>query len=102
VGKGKVTVPASCWKVVVAVPDSGGDDVSKITADARVIAIDMANDNSAVGDPWAGYRVTPADIEAKTGYQFFDSLPTEVADSLRRKLDTTYVPPPKPLTHNRE
>jgi endonuclease G len=96
IANGKVAVPAECWKVVVAVPESGGaDDLAKITPATRVIAVVMPNDNEAVGEDWAGFRTTPADIERRTGYRFFDRLPPDTADALRQKLDTAPVAPPE-------
>jgi endonuclease G len=97
IANGKVTVPAECWKIVVEVPASGGDDdLRKINTATRVIAVLMPNNNDSVGYGWANYRTTPAAIEQKTGLRFFDRLPPDVAEALRRKLDTTYVRPPQP------
>jgi endonuclease G len=100
-GSRMVVVPAECWKVIVAVPDEGADDPSRITADARVIAVVMPNDNDAVGDEWAKYRVTPAEIEQRTGLKFFDRLASDVAEALRRKLDDVTIPPPRPAARGR-
>jgi endonuclease G len=95
IGGGKVTVPSDCWKIVVVVPDADGDgdDLAKITPATRVIAVLMPNDNDAlIGQPWSKYRTTPADIEQRTGYHFFDRLPPDVAASLRQKLDVQRPP----------
>ncbi|HEX8912160.1 MAG TPA: DNA/RNA non-specific endonuclease [Humisphaera sp.] len=98
----KVVVPAECWKVIVAIPDfAGPDDPNRVGPDARVIAVVMPNDNDAVGDAWAGFRVTPAQIEQKTGYRFFTNLRPEVAEALRNKLDTEPIAPPKPNNYGR-
>jgi len=101
---GKVTVPARCWKIVVVLPAPPGgspsaDDLAQITPNTRVIAIDMPNDNDAVGEAWTPFRTTPAQIEAETGYHFFDRLPPDVAESLRQKRDGATVPPPVPTNH---
>jgi endonuclease G len=93
----KVVVPAECWKVVVAVPDSGGDDLSQITPSSRVIAVLMPNDQDAVGEPWTPFRTTAGAIEQRTGLHFFDRLPPDVADALRRKTDDVSIPPPRPM-----
>jgi endonuclease G len=94
-GAAVVVVPAECWKVIVVVADDGADDPSRITADARVIAVVMPNDNDAVGDEWAKYRVTAAAIEQRTGLKFFDRLAPDVADTMRRKLDDVAIAPPR-------
>jgi endonuclease G, mitochondrial len=100
IGSGKVVVPSDCWKLVVIVPDSGGDDdLAKITAATRVLTVIMPNDNDAVGQAWAQYRTTPADVEQRTGYHFFDRLPPDVAAALRQKVDTERVPAPRNLRY---
>ncbi|MDB5296640.1 MAG: endonuclease [Phycisphaerales bacterium] len=103
IGKGKVVVPALCWKVIVAVPETGGtDDPAAVGPDARVIAVVMPNDNSAVGDEWARFRVAPAEIERRTGYRLFDRLAPATADALRARVDDVPVPPPEPKQRWRE
>jgi endonuclease G len=101
---GKVTVPAECWKIIVIVPDTGSadDDLSRIGPSTRVIAVDMPNDNEAVGEAWAPFRTTVGQIEGKTGYHFFDRLPAEVAQALRQKADTATIAPPKPMNYDRD
>ena len=96
---GKVTVPGRVLEGRRGRPRVGGgdgDDLAKINAATRVIAVIMPNDNDSVGYGWAKYRTTPAAIEQRTGYRFFDRLPAAVAEALRQKLDTTYVRPPQP------
>ena len=103
IGSGKVVVPAECWKVVVAIPEDGGpDDPAKVTADARVIAVVMPNDQNAVGEEWGSFRVRPADVERRTGYRFFDRLRADVAEALRNRVDTVVIPPPEPRRPARE
>jgi endonuclease G len=93
----KVTVPAECWKIVVVLPEAnaGGDDLAKISAATRVIAVIMPNDNDAVGEAWAGFRTSAAEIEGRTGYHFFDRLSADVAQALRQKIDSTPIAPPQ-------
>ncbi len=89
---GKVTVPAECWKIIVIVPEAQSeDDLAKITINTRVIAVRMPNDNDAVSSDWAKYRTTPANIEQRTGFKFFDRTAPEIADKLRQKLDTARI-----------
>jgi endonuclease G len=100
----KVTVPAECWKIIVVVPERGGgsDDLAKISASTRVIAVLMPNDNDAVGEAWAPFRTRVSDIEARTSYTFFDQLPAEVAQALRQKLDTVPIAAPAPSHYDRD
>lgn len=98
-----VAVPAECWKVIVAIPDYvGPDDPARITASARVIAVLMPNRQSGVGENWSAFRVTPAEIERRTGYRFFTNLRPEVAEALRNKLDNEPImQPPNPYRQPR-
>src|SRR5262249_21236478 len=51
---GKVTVPAKCWKVVLAIDDGtgGAEDIGRVGPNTRTIAVVMPNDQS-VGHDWA-------------------------------------------------
>jgi endonuclease G len=94
--KDRITVPAKCWKVVVVLDPVDGvtDDVARVTASTRVIAVVMANDQS-VGHGWGKYRVSVKEVETLTGYTFFDRVPKEVADPLKEKVDDQHIPPPR-------
>lgn len=95
IGRGKVTVPAKCWKVLVAIDGGTGtaEDVNKIGPDTRTIAVVMPNDES-VGHGWAKYRTSVKDVETLTGYKFFDRVPPSVIDPLKEKVDDVNIPPP--------
>jgi endonuclease G len=97
-----VTVPAECWKIVVVLPEtnaSGDEDLAKISAATRVIAVIMPNDNDAVGEAWAKFRTSPAEIEGRTGYHFFDRVAPDIAQTLRQRIDNAPIAPPQPLAH---
>ncbi len=51
-----------------------------------VIAVVMPN-TQGVGKGWGQYRVSVKDVEALTGYAFFDRLPPKVAGALREAVD---------------
>jgi len=100
IGNGMVNVPAECWKVIVVVPEDGGDDdLAKINTGTRVIAVDMPNNQDVVSDVWDIYRTSVAAIEQKTGFQFFDRLRPDLAATLKQKVDDIPIPPPRPLGH---
>ena len=102
IANGRVVVPSDCWKVALILDDDGTDpDPASITPDARVLAVDMPNDQTSVGEEWAQYRTTPADIERRTGLRFFDRLRPDVADALRNRVDRMPLPPPVPAHHGR-
>jgi endonuclease G, mitochondrial len=99
VAEERVTVPAKCWKIAVVVEGAAGNDLEKINADTRVIAVVMPNDNG-VGFTWAQYRTSVKQIEKLTGYTFFDALPADVAKALKEGTDDDPIPPPVPVQHD--
>lgn len=90
---GRVTVPSACWKVVVVVDSSGNatDELANIGPGTRVIAIVMPNDNGPMSHDWGKYRVSVREVEKRTGFQFFNRLPADVAAALKEKVDTVPV-----------
>jgi endonuclease G len=99
-GRGNVVVPAECFKVVVVVPEGmGGNDLAKINAGTRVIAVDMPNDQDVVGEEWDKYRTSAGQIEQKTGLHFFSRVSPDIARALRQEVDEMPIPPPRVLGH---
>jgi endonuclease G len=78
VGKAKVSVPASVWKVVLVLPSA--DAVPD--RDTKALAVWMPNDQS-VPEDWKPYKTTVADVEKRTGYTFFPLLPADVAEAIK-------------------
>jgi endonuclease G len=89
VGKGKITVPAFTWKIVVVAPKGDGS-LATITAPTPVLAVRIPNDKDAKLGDWDQYRVTVAAIETATGNHFFGNLPADVQKALKGRID----PPP--------
>ena len=83
---GKIQIPSNTWKVIMIIPD-GDDDVNRVTTSTRVIAIDMPNSNSVDSD-WTQYLTTVDDIEAATGYDFFDLVPDAVENVIEASVDS--------------
>lgn len=83
---GKVTVPANIWKVVVVLP-KGENDLSRVTASTRVIAINTPNNNN-VTTTWDVYRTTVDAIETATGLNLLSNLPEALQTTLEAKKDT--------------
>jgi endonuclease G len=89
----KVTVPAKCWKVVLALENGKGDagDVNRVNRLSRVFAVMMPNDMS-VGHGWAKYRTSAREVEDLTGYQFFNRVPAAVIGPLKERVDEERIP----------
>lgn len=77
-GQGRVAIPDSTWKIVVAL-DFGETlaDVSS-AADLEVIAVNMPNVNGIQSQSWTAYRTSVDAIEQATGYDFLAELPDDV------------------------
>jgi len=87
-----IVVPAKCWKVILVLNAGSGDDLRKVNSQLRLIAVIMPNDMS-VGDEWAGYRVSVAQVEKLTGYKFFDKVDPSVINPLKQKVDAETIQP---------
>lgn len=83
---GVVSVPAHFWKIVVVLPQ-GDNDLKRITAATRVIAVDMPNVPEVSARNWNFYQTTVSAIEQATGYHFFSNLPPAVQVALKEKQD---------------
>lgn len=81
-----MNVPAYTWKVLIVL-DKGKDDLSRVTKDTTVIAINVPNQMGMgkTGD-WEQYITTIDEIESLTGYDFFELLPDDIEDALESKL----------------
>ncbi|ASZ14119.1 DNA/RNA non-specific endonuclease [Chitinophaga pendula] len=88
IADGKMAVPARCWKVILVLPN-GSNDISRISASTRVIAVDMPNTQSVTSKSWGAYRTSIANIESATGYTFFSNVSASIRSSLRTKVDNT-------------
>jgi endonuclease G len=84
-GNVHVNVPSNVWKIAVIVPVGNGD-ISRVSTDTRVIAVNTPNINS-INTDWKQYRVTVRDIETATGYNLLSSLPQNVQDAVETKKD---------------
>ncbi len=89
---GKVAIPGYDWKIVVVVPPGDGMAVDRITTSTRVIAVEIPNINGIAGIPWTSYVTSVNQIQADTGFTFFDALPPQVATVLRGLVDGTPAP----------
>ena len=84
---GKVVVPNRVWKIAIILP-IGNNDLARVTADTRILAIDTPNDNTINSD-WTKYITTVDAIEKSTSYDLLSKLPTTLQKTLQAKI---YVP----------
>lgn len=82
--KKRVTVPAACWKILYIVPRDGDPSVS---GSAKVIAVEMPNENGIAHDRWTKYKTSVRALEEKTGFDFFSALQVPEQDRLETNID---------------
>jgi endonuclease G len=82
---GKVTVPASIWKIAIVLPN-GNSDSARVTVNTRVIAVNVPNTNTLLSN-WKNYRTSVDAIEAVTGYNLISKLPTSLQAVLESRVD---------------
>lgn len=87
---GGVVVPKYTWKVAIVLYN-GENDISRVDAKTRTIAVWMPNDQTASNRSWGYYRVSVDDIESKTGYNFFSNLPEEIQKVIEAKVDNVAI-----------
>lgn len=83
---GKLTVPATLWKILLIVPASASTTFEP-TANTRVIAVNIPNNQSAADRPWRAYVTSIDALETLTGYDFLSNVPTEVQRILEARID---------------
>lgn len=86
---GKVVPPSHCWKVILVLPE-GDDDLSRISAQSTVIAVDMLN-SQTVRKGWEDYVVTITELEKLTTHSFLSTLSAATRIALKGKRYT--IPP---------
>lgn len=92
IANGHVTVPAATWKVALVIPKASGDDVSRVTAATRTIAVIMPNVQGIRNVDWTTYLTTVDAVEALTGYDFFANVPDAIENAI--EAGTNGVNPP--------
>ncbi len=83
---GKLTVPATLWKILVVVPING-DNTFQITANTRIIAVNIPNDQSAADKPWRAYLTSVDELENLTGYDFLSNVPIDIQRIIEKRID---------------
>ena len=86
--KNEVVVPTNCWKIIVML--RSGSDISYLNGRTRVIAVDMPNRDGMQNEKWQRYVTNIRSIEAKTGYNFFASLPADQQETLETRRELSF------------
>lgn len=86
VANGHVTVPQKTWKVVLVLP-AGDNDLARVSAATRTIAVIMPNTQGIRGDSWRKYLATVDQVELLTGYDFFSNVPVNIQSAIESKPD---------------
>ena len=86
--EGRVSIPELTWKVILIL-NAGENDIDRVTDSTRVIAVEMPNDNKLIGkyDDWKEFRVSVDEVELKTGYDFFSSIPATIQKIIEERID---------------
>jgi endonuclease G len=83
--KNVVTIPDSCWKVVVVM--DRGSRLRHVTKNTRVIAVMMNNGTyTTANNNWERYRTTVRNIEQQTGYDLLRSVPKDIQEVLETTI----------------
>ncbi|MBD1836631.1 DNA/RNA non-specific endonuclease [Coleofasciculus sp. FACHB-501] len=83
--KGKVTIPASTWKIIVVL-NRPGAGLSSITTDTRVIAVNIPNQD-ALDNDWKTYKVSVDSLENLTGYDFISNVNSAIQRVIESRID---------------
>ncbi len=76
--EGKITIPASVWKVAVIMPRDRGLAHVDSYDDVEVIAAILPNDPGIRNVNWETYKTTVDAVEALSGYNLLELLPDQV------------------------
>ena len=98
IANGHVTVPSSTWKVVLVIP-KGDNDISRVTAATRTIAVNMPNIQGIRNVDWHTYLTTVDAIEDLTGYDFFANVPDAVENAIEAGIDGSNPPGTEGQSH---
>ena len=81
----KVSVPDSCWKVVMVL--NRGQKYDSVTVNTPIYAVMMNNGTYTTANrDWKLYKTTVRAIEQSIGYNLFSDLPQSIQDVIETKV----------------
>lgn len=89
---GHVAVPAYTWKVALVLPKDSGDDVSRVSAATRSIAVILPNVQGIRNNDWTMYLTSIDAVEALTGYDFFANVPDAIENAVEAGVNGVNPP----------
>ncbi|WP_309709835.1 DNA/RNA non-specific endonuclease [Armatimonas sp.] len=87
IGSDGIAVPDFGWKIVLVLPEKSGNDLERVTAETRIITIQMPNISTISRQPWDKYLTTVTELEKVTGQTFLKGISSSVAQILKQKRD---------------
>jgi DNA/RNA endonuclease G (NUC1) len=92
---GHVTVPAYTWKAALVLPKATGDDVARVSASTRTIAVIMPNTQGIRtnnSNDWQAYLTSVDQVEALTGYNLFSNVPEAIQNAIEAGVNGVNPP----------
>lgn len=83
---GRLAAPDALWKVIVVLPE-GDNDLARVDAHTRVIAVVMPNINGIKDRPWTDYVTTVDAVERATGLDLLSRVPVAVQTAIESRID---------------
>ncbi|WP_110517026.1 DNA/RNA non-specific endonuclease [Herpetosiphon llansteffanensis] len=93
IANGKVRIPNSTWKIIVVL-SLGSNDLSRVSNNTRVIAINMPNVQGIRDNDWRDYLTTVDALESLTGYNFLSNVSTSIQSVIEARIDGSTTPVP--------
>lgn len=87
IADGEVNVPKVFWKVMIVLP-TGSNDLSRIKATTRAIAVCMPNKQGIRNTPWQKFVTTIHNIETATGYDFLSPVSSGIQQTIENRKDS--------------
>lgn len=81
---GEINVPKVFWKVIVVLPE-GDNDLKRIDANTRTIAVCMPNTQGIRNTPWQTFVTTIGNVEKASGLQLLSVVPTATQKTIESK-----------------
>lgn len=84
IGKNRISVPSTLWKIVVIL-DKPGLGINGIKTDTRIIAVNIPNQLGIKTNSYKNYLITVKELEKLTGYNFLSNVPKHVQDVIEAR-----------------